>query len=417
MDRCRSCGSPLPGPDGCARCGPRRGERPVLADGGDPDSGDDDRDADRRERRDRRGGDGRRDDRSAEDRPDREHSEWRSDRNSDDERDRPRRGRDRRGDRSADEPGPRRSGGEGRQPRSRRGEESTGGRGPRNRQPRERRPEREGTPRDREGGSQRPPGADQSRRSERDRRSQPRDGTESTDRRNQPPPGNERRRSRNDRRGEDRRQRDRRDGQAPQSRQGGRETAPQGGPGDGPRDSSGGDGSDGLDLGRREFLLGGAGTAALATGGWWFFLRGYDGAKGVVAEYIDALDSNDWATAGELHHSDSEFGRLSQDGQVDGYDDYLTGTLVERWEATSIEIDELYETEHVEDVEERDGFRGFDSSEDDVREFKQILAVVSEDRTGWDGLDPEADAQRKTTYRYTTAKPSGGGWAMWWARR
>lgn len=155
----------------------------------------------------------------------------------------------------------------------------------------------------------------------------------------------------------------------------------------------------------------------MATGGWWFLLRGYDGAKGVVESYLDALDSNDWETAGSLYHSDSEFGQQSRNGQVDGYDDYLTDSLIERWEATSIDIDELYETDHIEDVEQRDGFRGFDATEDEVGAFKEILAVVSEDRTGWDGLGPDEDAQRKTTYRYTTAKTTGGDWTMWWARR
>ena len=270
----------------------------------------------------------------------------------------------------------------------------------------ERRPGRE--PNDRPGG--------QSHSGDRERRNRSRDGERPPGRGNQRPPGNDRRR----------RDRDERRGRQPRERQGGQtgragqrtgDGTPPGPPGDGRQQPSGGDGSGRFDLGRRAFLLGGAGAAGLVAGGWWFFGRGYDGAKAVVAEYLDALDGNNWGAAGRLYHSDSEFRRMEREGRVTGYEAYLSEPRVERWEATSVEIDELYETDRVEDVEENNRVSGFDPAEHDVTEFRYILAVVSEDLTGWDGLGSGQDAQRKSTYRYTTARTSGGDWTMWWAGR
>jgi hypothetical protein len=225
-----------------------------------------------------------------------------------------------------------------------------------------------------------------------------------------------RRRGRGDRGGDDR------SGRGRQSERG---TAPPGwdrageqggGPPDGPgggKGASGGDDSGRVSLGRREFLLGGAGAAGLAAGGWWFFLRGPDGAKAVIADLYEALDQNDWAAVDQLMHEDSRLAReIESREDVDSYREYLDdlGGL-ERQRNTDYTVMGLHEMDHITDPGEE--LQSFTSQERDVSELKDILAVVERDTSDWDERRDDRDPVSVMDNRLRVALNGNGEWKLW----
>lgn len=229
----------------------------------------------------------------------------------------------------------------------------------------------------------------------------------------------DRRRDRGGRRPDDRpgRKRSGERGTAPpgQDRAGGGSGTPPGSPGPGDRQgASGGDDSGGVDLGRREFLLGGAGAAALAAGGWWFFLRGPTGAKAVVADLYGALSSNDWATVDRLIHEDSAIARQIEDREgVDSYEEYLAdfGGL-ERQENTTYTVKGLHEMDH-EPNPDSERVPSFEPDAHDVTEFKWILAVVEMDASDWDGLSENEEPRQVRDNTVRVALNGNGDWKLW----
>ena len=198
------------------------------------------------------------------------------------------------------------------------------------------------------------------------------------------------------------------------SRSGGRSGVPPGDPGPGEQQGGrGGDDSGRLSLGRREFLLGGAGAAGLAAGGWWVFLRGPDGAKAVIADLYEALDDNDWETVDQLMHDDSRIAReIESRENVDSYREYLEELGgIERQKNTDYTVMGLHEMDHITDPSVE--LQSFDSQEQDVSEFKDILAVVERDMSEWDGLGADQDPVRVLDNRLRVALNGAGEWKLW----
>ena len=193
-----------------------------------------------------------------------------------------------------------------------------------------------------------------------------------------------------------------------------RDGVPPGDPGPGQRGGSGGDDDSGrIGLGRREFLLGGAGAAGLVAGGWWFFGRGYDGAKAVVADLYGALDSNDWGAVDQLMHEESRLAReIESRENVDSYEEYLEdlGGL-ERQAKTDYTVMGIHEMDRTTDPGEE--VSGSELQDRDVTEFKEILAVVERDMSDWDGLGDDRDPVRVMDNRIRVALNGDGEWKLW----
>ena len=192
-----------------------------------------------------------------------------------------------------------------------------------------------------------------------------------------------------------------------------RDGVPPGDPGPGQRGGSGGDDDGRIGLGRREFLLGGAGVAGLAAGGWWFFGRGYEGAKAVVADLYGALDSNDWGAVDQLMHEESRLAReIESRENVDSYEEYLEdlGGL-ERQAKTDYTVMGVHEMDHTTDPGEE--VSGSELQDRDVSEFKDLLAVVERDMSDWDGLGDDRDPVRVMDNRIRVALNGDGEWKLW----
>lgn len=139
--------------------------------------------------------------------------------------------------------------------------------------------------------------------------------------------------------------------------QGGR---PPGGPGQSPGD---GGSDDGNNIGRREFLAGTAGAAALAGSGYWYFLRGPTGASGAVAEYFDAIESQDQEALAELIHEESPI-RYQVDDSQESEDADI-----------SVDIDTLEEVYAT--TEEDEIASEVDELADKIHEIATVISIVT----------------------------------------
>lgn len=159
-------------------------------------------------------------------------------------------------------------------------------------------------------------------------------------------------------------------------------------------------------------LIGGGGVVALAAGGgYWFFLRGPSGAKAVVDDYYDAVDSYDEAALKDIYHEDSpRWQSLDEDGI-----DALFFQTDEYFQTVSISVEGLFEMDHETDFE--NATPPFNPAQVDVDEYKEILAVVRVDESGWEQAEEQAteddDLVRKSTNTHTVVRTEGDSWKLW----
>lgn len=176
---------------------------------------------------------------------------------------------------------------------------------------------------------------------------------------------------------------------------------------------------------RRKLLAGSAGAAAVATGGWYFLLRGPTGAKAVARSYVSAVQDNDWAGAEGLFHDESPMmSRIQSSSEIDTYEDHLEeqGTL-SRLEELDPSIDEVIEWRHIPDVTAQaaeDVFIGLDADAADHVSAAKRLNIVVEVNT--ELLSREENIgehlsgdSTKSSFSVTVVK-SSGDWSLWRAR-
>jgi hypothetical protein len=173
---------------------------------------------------------------------------------------------------------------------------------------------------------------------------------------------------------------------------------------------------------RRRLLLGGAGLAVAATGGRQLLSGGLDGARGVAADYIEAVADNDWEKAGGLYHEASRTREnIDQRESIDSYEDYLgdRGNL-EFLSAIEPAIRDIYEWRYVRDPEEGDLPVTF--APDRVEEmdaWKRLIGIVSVDsetyyefRGRTDDLDQIASETTNKAFRLESVQEQTE-WSLW----
>lgn len=172
-------------------------------------------------------------------------------------------------------------------------------------------------------------------------------------------------------------------------------------------------------ISRRKLLAGGAGAVAVAGGGWYFFLRGPTGAKGVTADYVNAIADNDWKQISSIYHEDSPTMIEIDERGFDSFEAYLQSQeRLETYEEASPSIDELIEFRHVPDLTESAAeevfFRLDSGAANQLEEAKQIVAIVDVDASTF-ASDREQYLSGDTTKDVinTIVVSDGSGWALW----
>lgn len=172
-------------------------------------------------------------------------------------------------------------------------------------------------------------------------------------------------------------------------------------------------------ISRRKVLAGGAGAVALAGGGWYFFLRGPTGAKGVTADYVNAIADNNWEQIASLYHEDSPPMVEMENQNVDSYETFLEnqGNLG-TYEEASPSIDELIEFRHVPDLTQEAAeevfFRLDSGVASQLDEAKQIIAIVDVDTATFaSGQEQYLAGETTKEAISTTVVSDGSGWALW----
>lgn len=207
-------------------------------------------------------------------------------------------------------------------------------------------------------------------------------------------------------------------GQPPQGQgRGGRQAhqgaPPQGGP---PRGGPqrGGDDDSGLtdNLTRRQLLIGGGGAAVLAAGGgYWFLSRGPGGAKGIVDSYYGNVDSFDEEGVLAQFHPDSPtYDNIDQNGLG-----AHLGRDQNYYDNVNISVVGLHRMNHETNPE--DSFRTpFNPDEVNASEYKEILAIVEHDASGWEQAEQQAEDEDDLTFRSAsrhTVVNDDEGWKLW----
>lgn len=160
-------------------------------------------------------------------------------------------------------------------------------------------------------------------------------------------------------------------GNQPQRGNSGRGQQP-GGPSGGRPSQQAGGSDDGITLGRRELLGGGAVGALLLGGAGYHFLTGSpSGAQAVVADYVEAMDDHDWEGAADLIHEDAPTSLAIEQEGVDAK------SAVIGWG----EPDDV--TQHLESVYEAGHWTG--------DEAQAILEGEYQGQEEWEGLEVMID--------------------------
>lgn len=180
---------------------------------------------------------------------------------------------------------------------------------------------------------------------------------------------------------------------------------------------------------RRKLLAGGVGATAVATGGWYFFLRGPTGAKAVAQSYVQSIKDNDWAAAESLLHERSPaMTAIESSNTTDSYEGYLEReSRLARLEDVDPSIKEIIEWRHVPDFTEEAAeslIYGMEpGAADQVAEAKELSVIVDvsidslTDVTGGRGDRTEHLAGDTTTSSISvTAVKSQGDWSLWQTR-
>lgn len=172
-------------------------------------------------------------------------------------------------------------------------------------------------------------------------------------------------------------------------------------------------------------LIGGAGAAAAAGGaGYWFFLRGPSGAKGVVDDYYSAWENGSDQLLADLYHEDSSTGQqVDEEGPEVAFPGFMDPE--DAAEYLSISVKSLYELSHYVDADEA-AIMGYDEDEHDVQEFKRILVVYEGEIDHPDVDSPESQAAAQgaeqdepdvehhyDTERWWVALNDAGSWKLW----
>jgi len=168
---------------------------------------------------------------------------------------------------------------------------------------------------------------------------------------------------------------------------------------------------------RRGLLLGGVAGVGAASLGWATLLgvgggSSLAGAERVAADYVSAIDDNDWAAAGALFHDESAFGQenvsyetwLEQRGRFEGYRDI------------SPSVDAQFTFFHVTDPEQAAAegeSLGVDLDPTTISELKRVAAVVSVRQENLDttAADAEYLGSSKSSFSFTFVK-SDADWRI-----
>jgi len=168
---------------------------------------------------------------------------------------------------------------------------------------------------------------------------------------------------------------------------------------------------------RRGLLLSGVAGVGAASLGWATLLgigggSSLAGAERVAADYVNAIDDNDWAAAGALFHEESEFGQetvsyerwLEQRGRFEGYRDI------------SPSVDAQFTFFHVTDPEQAAAegeSLGVDLDPTTIAELKRVAAVVSVRQENLDttAADAEYLGSSKSSFSFTLIR-SDAGWRI-----
>ena len=168
---------------------------------------------------------------------------------------------------------------------------------------------------------------------------------------------------------------------------------------------------------RRGLLLGGVAGVGAASLSWAALLgmgggSSLAGAERVAADYVSAIDDNDWAAAGALFHEESAFGQenvsyetwLEQRGRFEGYRDI------------SPSADAQFTFFHVTDPEQAAAegeSLGVDLDPTTISELKRVAAVVSVRQENLDttAADAEYLGSSKSSFSFTLVR-SDADWRI-----
>ena len=184
-------------------------------------------------------------------------------------------------------------------------------------------------------------------------------------------------------------------GQPAQGDHAGAERPPAGDEPDGEPPAAWHAGEGGRTLGRRELLVGGAGAAALAAGGWWAFLRGRDGPEAAVGAYLDAIDSGDYEALVDAVHEDGPM--------ADSFNGHAEEFL-ERIGPISVDVDALEQFDEESDADEPA-----------VQRFASVFAAytITRDEPGEDDGPERSPGTDQITEIHRVALAASGDWGVW----
>lgn len=206
--------------------------------------------------------------------------------------------------------------------------------------------------------------------------------------------------------------------------QGGREAGPEGGtPAQGHSLSADAGATTVTDrISRRKLLVGGAaGAAVAASGSWYFFLRGPDGAKAVAADTMSAISNDDWEQLRALHHEEAPDMVAMDNGDFDSYEEFLEqrGSL-ETLEEVEPSVKELIEYRHIPEFSEEAADELFFQVDPEdasiIEEAKQILVVADLDLSELPNSGETQEYLSGDTTKQVlniVAVTDEGGWSLW----
>jgi hypothetical protein len=139
--------------------------------------------------------------------------------------------------------------------------------------------------------------------------------------------------------------------------------------------------------------LGGAGTAALAAGGWWVFLRDSDGPEAAVAAYLDALDDADF---------DAVMNAIRDDGPISDSVDDTREEFEQQASGLSLEVDALTQFDEERDVQEPN-----------VQRFASVFTAFTTRPSGDADPGDQPPEPDQVTQITEVALSAGGGWKIW----
>lgn len=149
-------------------------------------------------------------------------------------------------------------------------------------------------------------------------------------------------------------------------------------------------------VGRREFLVGGVGIAALAGGGWWVTRSDTSEPVQVVESYLEAHESVDAAAMEPLVHEDGP-----EWGVVENYreNDELDSVSV------SLSIDTIEEIGRVSDQEEIDGLLDAEPA------VSELAYVGAQFEIEWEDTTSDETGGQESVVIFTVVLDEG--WKLW----